>query len=347
MKVAVIFGGKSNEHQVSIVSGTSVISHLDKNKYTIYPIYISEDGEFYEYTKDVQEIKILTINDKVEEIKKIDNIVGYLKDIDVVFPVLHGRNGEDGTIQGFLSLLGKRYVGCHTLASSICMDKEYTKMLLKANGINVAKGICVKKYKNQYILVNNGDYKKVTKEEILEFVKKEYELPIFIKAVNSGSSVGVNKVTTYEEFYKYLEDSFKYDTKVLIEEGVRGREVECAVLGNNDLVASTLGEVLADDNFYSFDSKYNNSVVNTVIPANIDEKLIKSVQEVAKKAYQVCNCEGLSRVDFFIQEGTNKIILNEINTLPGFTEISMYPKLMENAGISYSELLDKLIELAR
>ena len=270
----------------------------------------------------------------------------YLKDIDVVFPVLHGQNGEDGTIQGFLSLLGKRYVGCHTLASSICMDKEYTKMLLKANGINVAKGVCVKKYKNQYTLVNNGDYKKVNKEEILEFVKKEYELPIFIKAVNSGSSVGVNKVNNYDDFYNYLEDSFKYDTKVLIEEGIKGREVECAVLGNNDLITSALGEVLANDNFYSFDSKYNNSVVNTVIPANIDEDIIKSVQEVAKKAYQVCNCEGLSRVDFFIQND-NKIILNEINTLPGFTEISMYPKLMENAGISYSELLDKLIELAR
>ena len=256
MKVAVIFGGKSNEHQVSIVSGTSVISHLDKNKYTIYPIYISEDGEFYEYTKDVKKVKILTINDKIEEIKKIDNIVDYLKDIDVVFPVLHGQNGEDGTIQGFLSLLGKRYVGCHTLASSICMDKEYTKMLLKANGINVAKGVCVKKYKNQYTLVNNGDYKKVNKEEILEFVKKEYELPIFIKAVNSGSSVGVNKVNNYDDFYNYLEDSFKYDTKVLIEEGIKGREVECAVLGNNDLITSALGEVLANDNFYSFDSKY-------------------------------------------------------------------------------------------
>ncbi len=347
MKIAVIFGGMSNEHQISIISGTSIISHLDKTKYKIYPIYIDEKGDFYEYTKDINEIKVLTVNDKITELKKIDNIINYLQDIQVVFPVLHGRFGEDGTIQGFLSLIHKKYVGCQTLSSAICMDKEYTKMILSKNGINVAKGCCVKYSNNKFYLITDAGYEDTNKEEILKYVKDNYQLPIFIKAANSGSSVGVNKVDDYQNFDKCLMDSLKYDNKVLIEEGINGQEVECAVLGSEEVITSTLGEVITDNNFYSFDAKYKNATPNTIIPARVEEALVKEVQMVAKKAYQVCNCSGLARVDFFIERDTKRIILNEINTMPGFTEISMYPKLMENSGINYSELLDKLIDLAK
>lgn len=347
MKLAVIFGGKSNEHKVSVVSGTSVIANLDKKKYEIYPIYINEDGLFFEYTKNINDIKILSINDEITELKKIDNIIDYLKDIDIIFPVLHGKYGEDGTIQGMFELSNKKYVGCHTLSSSLCMDKEYTKAILRMANINVAKGFCLKKYNDKYIYIDeefNRQY--LNKEEILQVIDN-YHFPIFIKSANSGSSVGVNKVNSKEKFFAALDDSFKYDNKVLVEEGIDGREVECAILGNEDVLVSPLGEVLADDKFYSFDSKYKNDKINTIVPADIDENLTKKVQNIATKAYYACNCFGLSRIDFFIENKTNKIILNEINTMPGFTEISMYPKLIECLGISYSELLNKLIDLAK
>lgn len=348
MKLAVIFGGKSSEHDVSIVSGTSVISNLDKNKYEIYPIYISKEGLFYKYTKDIKDIKILKVGDTIKELELIPNIIDYLKDVDVIFPVLHGLYGEDGTVQGLFELIGIPYVGCKVLASSICMDKIYTKILFERAGINTAKGMYIKEYNDKYkYLDSNFNEYILEKEDMLNKIIDTLSLPVFIKPSRQGSSVGVNKAKTKEELSKFLEEAFKYDSKVLIEEEIIGREVECAVLGNEDLIVSKVGEVLSAEEFYTFTSKYQNSNSRTVIPANIDLNIMENIRSIAKKAYIACDCSGLSRIDFFIENNTNKIILNEINTLPGFTEISMYPKLIENLGISYSELLDRLISLAK
>lgn len=348
IKLGVLFGGKSTEHNVSVVSGTSVITNLDKTKYEIHPIYIDEDGNYYEYTKSIEDIKPLKIDEEITELEQIDNIFEYLKDIDVVFPVLHGLYGEDGTIQGMLELMGKKYVGCHVLASSLCMDKIYAKVIFKNSGINVAKSMYLKKYEDNYIYIDDNFNRVILDKISLASKVSDYlNYPIFIKPSNSGSSVGVSKASNSEELITSLEEAFKYDEKVLIEETIIGREVECGVLGNDNPVASYVGEVLAAGEFYSYDSKYKNQESVTVIPADIEENLMEEIRNKATKAYLACDCKGLSRVDFFIEKDTNKIILNEINTMPGFTEISMYPKLMEHLGYNYPKLLDKLIELAK
>lgn len=344
-KVCILFGGKSTEHNVSIVSGTSVISNLDKKKYKIYPVYIDKEGLFYKYNKKVNDIKILNINDTITDLELIENIFEYLKTMDVIFPLLHGINGEDGTIQGMLEIIGVPYVGCKVLSSSLCMDKVYTKVILNSCGIKQAKSMYIKKYKDNYIYINSNFKEiKFNDKELIEYVKKYLKFPVFIKPSNSGSSVGVNKSLNESDFIKYLEHAFLFDKKVLIEETINGREVECAVLGKDELIVSYVGEVLSAGDFYSFDSKYKNKESITVIPANLEEHIIKKIQEIASMAYKACDCSGLSRIDFFIENETNRIILNEINTMPGFTEISMYPKLIENIGIKYSDLLDKLIE---
>jgi len=347
-KLAVLFGGMSSEHDVSIVSGTSIISNLDKNKYEIFPIYIDKNGKFYEYNKPINEIKILSVGDEIKEISKIDNIIDYLNNVDVIFPVLHGLYGEDGTIQGLLELIGKPYVGCKVLSSSVCMDKIYTKILFERAEINTAKGMYLKKYQDKYLYIDSAFNEYILNyEELVSKVEDYLKYPVFIKPSRQGSSVGVNKAKNESDLIKYLEEAFTYDEKVLVEETIVGREVECAVLGNDELIVSPVGEVLSAEEFYTFDSKYKNSASRTVIPANIDSKIMADIQMLAKKAYRACDCLGLSRVDFFIEKDTNKIVLNEINTLPGFTEISMYPKLIGSLGISYQELLDKLIELAK
>lgn len=347
IKLAVLFGGKSTEHNISVVSATSIISALDKSKYKIYPIYIDKEGKYYKYTKDIKDITVLKVDEEITELEEIDNIFKYLEDIDVVFPVLHGLYGEDGTMQGMLELIGKKYVGCKVLASSICMDKVYAKIIFKTCGIDVAKAMYIKKYKDKYIYIDDNFNRNILDNKELNNKVEEYlNYPVFIKPSNSGSSVGVSKVNNSNDLIKCLEEAFLYDDKVLIEEMVTGREVECAVLGNEEVEASYIGEVLSAGEFYSYESKYKNKESVTVIPANIDKEVMKQIRNLAVKAYKACDCRGLSRVDFFIEDNTNRIILNEINTLPGFTEISMYPKLMQHLGYSYSKLLDKLIELA-
>ena len=348
IKLAVMFGGKSTEHNVSVVSATSIISNLNKEKYEIFPIYIDLDGNFYKYTKSVEEIKPLKIDEEILEIELIDNIINYLENIDIVFPVLHGLYGEDGAIQGLLELIGKKYVGCKVLSSSLCMDKVYAKTIFNNCNIDVAKYMYVKKLNDKYIYIDNKFNRLIIDEiELKNKIKNNLKYPVFIKPSNSGSSVGVNKANNDDELIKYLKIAFQYDAKVLIEEGIIGREVECAILGNDEPIASYIGEVISAEDFYSYDSKYKNKESITVIPANIEENIMEEIRKQAIKAYLACDCQGLSRVDFFIEENTNRIILNEINTIPGFTEISMYPKLMEHLGYNYSSLLDKLIDLAK
>ena len=345
--IAILFGGKSEEHDISIISGTSIIYNLDKDKYNIYPIYIDKEGNYYKYIKNIKDITPLKLGESPKELEAIDNIFKYLENIDVVFPVLHGKYGEDGTIQGMLELLGKKYVGCKVLSSAICMDKVYAKVLFKTAGIEVAKSMYIRKEDNNYIYIDDN-FNRIILDDIalIKEVEEYLNYPVFIKPSNQGSSVGVNKVNSNEELIPAIEEALKYDDKILIEEAIIGREVECAVLGNNNPIASYVGEVLSAEEFYSFDSKYKNKESVTLIPVDIDSNIIEKIRLLAVKAYRTCDCSGLSRVDFFIEDKSNRIIINEINTLPGFTEISMYPKLMEHLGFTYKELLDELISLA-
>ncbi len=326
MKVAVIYGGMSSEHEVSKVSGKNVIDNLDSKKYDIYPIFMGKDASF--------SIKGKTVKD----------IVGTLKKMDVVFPVLHGLYGEDGTIQGMLEILKIPYVGCNVLSSSICMDKIYTKCILNKANINQSKYIYIK---NENIYVNDEfEEIELQNDEIINLVEEKLKFPVFVKPSNSGSSVGVTKAENGPKLIEAIMNASIYDKKVLIEEAINGKEVECAVLGNEKPKASTVGEILSAEEFYSYNAKYNNKESKIKIPAGLSNEKINEIKRIAIKAFKATDCRGLARVDFFIQDKTDKVYLNEINTMPGFTQISMYPKLWSYEGLKYSELLDKLINLA-
>ena len=344
IKLGVIFGGTSTEHEVSIVSGTSVIKNLNKEKYEIYPIYINKNGEWFKYTYQNQEFKV---GDEIIGKEKIENIFEYLKKLDKVFPVLHGLRGEDGTIQGLLELLKIPYVGTRVLGSSICMDKAYTKLIFEKAEIPQAEYVYIRKNEDDYIFIEKDfTEEKCDIYELIQKITEKIEFPMFIKPSNSGSSVGINRANNALELAKAIEYASNYDNKILIEEKINGREIECAVLGNEEVEASCLGEILAAEEFYTFSAKYQNQESKTVIPADLPENLSNEVRNLAKKAYKAADCKGLSRVDFFVDDENNKIYINEINTMPGFTQISMYPKLWEKSGMKYTELLDKLISLA-
>ena len=327
IKVCVIYGGKSTEHDVSIISGKNVMDNLDTEKYELYPVKISKKGEWLK-----------------ENEKEIEDIVEYLKNMDVIFPVLHGKYGEDGTIQGLFDLINKPYVGCGVLASSICMDKVYAKIIFEKTKIPQADYIYLK---NENIYVDeNFDETELNNNEIADLVDKKLGFPVFVKPSNSGSSVGINKAVDKESLIRDIEEAAMYDSKVLIEKAIKGKEVECAVLGNDKVDATIVGEIIPAEDFYSYDAKYNNADSKVQIPASLSDEKINEIKVIAKKAFKAVDGKGLARVDFFVEEGTNKVIINEINTMPGFTEISMYPKLWSYEGISYKELLTKLIELA-
>ncbi|MBR3163148.1 MAG: D-alanine--D-alanine ligase [Clostridia bacterium] len=344
LKLGVIFGGMSTEHEVSVVSGKNILENLDKEKYQVYPIYIDKTGNWFKYIGDYNS---LTMGCVPKELTKIDNLIEYLKKMDVVFPVLHGLYGEDGTIQGLLELINIPYVGCRVLASSICMDKVYTKIILEKAGIKQTKSIYIRKNKENYVYINNDfDEETLQLDEICKKIENEIKYPMFVKPSNSGSSVGVSKANSLKSLQYAIVEAAKYDYKILVEEGIEGKEVECAVLGNENVTAGEVGEIKPADEFYSFDAKYNNENSKTIIPANIPEETKNRIKETSIKAFKAINGTGLARVDFFVEKQTGEIVLNEINTMPGFTQISMYPKLMEAHGITYTELLNKLVMLA-
>lgn len=325
IKLGVIYGGISTEHNVSEMSAKSVIENLDREKYEIHEIYINKYGKWFENNEQIY------------------NLVWTLKELDVVFPVLHGLGGEDGTIQGLLEMLKVPYVGCGVLASSIGMDKVYTKIVFEKAGISQVPYMYIKNTDNGYVIINEN----FEEEEFeLEKITTKLKFPMFVKPSNSGSSVGVKKATSTEELKMAIQYAGQYDTKILVEQGVDAKEVECAILDGKEVIASTVGEILPAEDFYSFDAKYNMPESKTVIPADINEEQIEEVRKLAVRAFKAIDGKGLSRVDFFIEKETNKIYINEINTMPGFTKISMYPKLFETVGISYSELLDILIQNA-
>ena len=327
IKLGIIYGGISTEHDVSKMSAKSVVENLNKEKYEIHELYISKYGKWYQI-----------VNGEKEEIY---NLVWTLKELDVIFPVLHGLGGEDGTIQGLLEMLQVPYVGCGVLASSVGMDKVYSKIIFEKAGIPQMPYIYIKKKKDGYVIIQNN----FEEEEFnIEKIAEKLKFPMFVKPSNSGSSVGVKKATNKEELKMAIENAGQYDSKILVEQGVNARELECAILDEKEIKVSTVGEILSAEEFYSFDAKYNIPESKTIIPADISKEQIEQIQNLAIKAFKAIDGKGLSRVDFFVEKETNKIYINEINTMPGFTKISMYPKLFEAVGITYTELLDKLIE---
>lgn len=348
IKLGIIFGGMSTEHDVSIVSATSIMESLNKEKYDIIPIYINKTGNWFKYTKNINEIKILNIGEEPTELEVIKNPINIIKETDVIFPVLHGLYGEDGTIQGLLELIKVPYVGCKVLSSAVSMDKVYTKILFEKAGLKQVKYEYIRKNKNE------NTYRYIDKEfneEILELnelskkIAKKLRFPMFVKPSNSGSSVGIKKAKNIEELKNAIEYANEFDEKILIEEGINAREIECAVLGKKDVKASCVGEILPAEEFYSYEAKYTNEESKVIIPADISKNITNQIRNMAIKAFKAVDGKGLARVDFFIEKETNEIYINEINTMPGFTKISMYPKLWETSGIKYSDLLDELISV--
>ena len=343
-KLGLIFGGMSTENEVSVMSANSILKNLDKKKYEIFPIYISKNGEWYQYDN----LENIEINEDMHYLNKIKNVMGYLQKLDVLFPVLHGSYGEDGTIQGLFEMIDKPYVGCGVLASTIGMDKAYAKVIFDKANIRQAPYIYLEKNRDKYTYIDKEfNRKTMTLDECVDLVEKEIGFPVFIKPSNAGSSVGVNKAENREELTEYIKYAEKFDKKILVEKGIQGKEVECAVLGNENVITSCVGEIKPADKFYSYDAKYQSEDSKTTIPANLDKEVSGEIKKLAVKAFEAIDGKGLSRVDFFVEDKTNQIYINEINTLPGFTKISMYPKLFEAEGIQYSELLDKLIDLAQ
>lgn len=345
LNVAVIFGGKSGEHEVSLMSATNVINAMDKSKYDIYMIGITKKGQWMLYQGPVEKLKDGSweaIARELDNRQLIDLILGSMLEenhkakIDVIFPVLHGPNGEDGTIQGFFEMLDIPYVGCGVIGSALGMDKAISKQLFMDAGLKVAAYDISYKYEIQDKL-----------QTVIDRIEKKFQYPVFVKPVNMGSSVGITKAHDRQELEKGLQEAAKYDRKILVEEFINGREIECAVLGNNYPEATGAGEIIPSKEFYDYEAKYFDDGKSTlIIPAKLTEEQSKAIGEAAVKAFKALDCCGMSRVDFFLEKTTGEIYINEINTIPGFTQISMYPKLWEVAGLSYSKLIDRLIELA-
>lgn len=326
IKLGLIYGGVSTEHEVSISSYESIIKNIDKDKYEITSFYISKDGTWF------------------TDGKRTKDVFNSLKEMDCVFPILHGKNGEDGNIAGMLEIIGVSYVGCKTLSSAICMDKVITKKLLEKANISVAKYMFIKKLNdNFYWVQDNYDYVLLDKEILDLSVNTLLNYPVVVKPSRSGSSVGVSVANDYLELENAINEASIYDEKILIEEFIDGKELEVAVLGNNDLTVSNIGNIIPDEIVYSYNSKYKGNS-KTVVLNTIEENLENKIKNIVLTTYKVLDCSGLARVDMFLIG--NEVLVNEVNTMPGFTSISMYPKLMESINISYSDLIDRLISLS-
>ncbi len=345
--IAVIFGGANSEHEVSRRSVTSILENINREKYNIVMVGITKEGKWYYYNGKVEDIvngdweksqekypAIISPDTSHHGLLILKENSWEIKKIDVIFPVMHGKNAEDGTIQGLFEIAGIPYVGCGVGASSNCMDKEYTHILLESGGVKTAKWAVAKKKD-----LENFD-------ETEKFMAEKLRYPMFVKPANAGSSVGVSKAKNKEELKKAIENALIHDKKVIVEEFIKGKEIECAVMGNDEPFAPATGELEIRSEFYDYESKYINDSTSIHIPARISEEDSLRIRETAVKAYKILGCQGLTRVDFFLCDD-GKIILLEPNTMPGFTSISMYPKLIMQSGMSYSDIIDKLIFLAK
>lgn len=325
-KILILFGGNSTEHYISCKSAKCILENIDRKNYDVTSVGINLDNEWYIYNDDIE---CLETGDWIEKnVSKIDNIIEFLQKFDVIFPIIHGSNGEDGRLQGMLDLFNIKYVGCRTTSSAIGMDKVFSKYVFEKLNIPQIKYLSFE---------NNINIKTII---------KNLKFPMIVKPANGGSSIGISNANNKKELNKAIETAKKYDSKIIIEEFIKARELEIAVLEDKELIISEPGEILSGNEWYDYDAKYYNDNSRTIIPTDIPKDIIKQIKEYAKKAFIGLNAKGLSRIDFFYKPETKEIFINEINTLPGFTTISMYPKLMENEKISYKKLITKLIEKA-
>ncbi len=343
LRVGILFGGKSAEHEISVISARNIFASMDKNKYEVVAIGIDKQGRWI----FDEGARLLTASRRTQWKARRNNTVAILPGaaqtltrvsdhrvltgLDVVFPVLHGPFGEDGTVQGLLKLANVPFVGAGVVGSAIGMDKDVMKRLLRDAKLPLAK----------FLVFDRGSARAMD----FAAVRRALGLPFFVKPANLGSSVGISKVHRRSEFAVAVREAFRYDTKLVIEENIPGREIECSVLGNEKPVASLPGEIITRHDFYSYDAKYlDEKGARLVIPARLPDLLVKRIQQLAVRTFKVLCCEGMARVDFFLRG--KRVFVNEINTIPGFTKISMYPKLWEASGISYPDLIDRLIQLA-
>ena len=346
--VGVLFGGMSPEHAVSLRSAESVLNNLNPEKYNLYPVGITRDGRWFCYRNT--DYSRLPGGAWEQEETNVPAAISPVRGqglllfsptgvervaLDVVFPVLHGENGEDGAVQGLLQLAGIPCVGPDLAASAVAMDKSLTKLVVDTIGQRQA----------DWTLVRRAELER-RPEAVLAALQQKFSFPMFVKPAGTGSSVGVSKATDEESLQNALTCAARYDEKVLVEEYIRGREVEVAVMGNDSPIASVCGEIDSGADFYDYDAKYITDTSVAYIPARIDEETAERVRDAAVKIYAALGCRGLSRVDFFVTFEDNQVVFNEINTLPGFTSISMFPKLFEASGFAYDELLDRLLALA-
>lgn len=349
MCVALLFGGMSSEHEVSCISVGNFVRNIDRSKYEVLTVGITKEGRWL-YTEATAEqmadgsweelpgnMPCVISPDRADHGMILFTPDGRVEKmhLDVAIPVLHGLWGEDGTVQGLLELAGIAYVGCGVLASAVCMDKAVANALFEANGVPHTKWVAANRWEIEKDL-----------EGVCAGVEEKLGWPVFVKPANAGSSVGISKVSSQEELKAAIALALENDRKVVFEAFVDGQEVECAVIGSDPAVATRPGEILAGAEFYTYDDKYKNGVSQTVIPAHLPEAKLDEVKTYAAMAYTALNCEGLARCDFFVEKNTGRVLINEINTFPGFTSISMYPKLMEHEGLPVPQLIDRLIALA-
>lgn len=346
IRIGVLFGGRSAEHEVSLVSATSVIKNLDRKKYQVVPIGITKSGEWVVGNKSLGLLKngkIITKNSRGfltpepwgRGVAPLARSYQINTKVDVIFSVLHGTFGEDGTVQGLLELANIPYVGAGVLGSAVGMDKIIQKMIFKANNLPTPNFLYFMTHNQQQI------------NQAVKTVKRIIKLPCFVKPANLGSSVGISKAHNKPELVKALKFAFKYDRRVIVEQSINNAlEIECSVLGNERPKASIAGQIIASNEFYDYDAKYIDGKSKSIIPAPLPKKVMNHVRSLALKAFQALDLAGLARVDFLVTKRNWKIYLNEVNTIPGFTSISMYPKLWQATGIKFSDLLDELIKLA-
>lgn len=334
MKIFVIYGGKSAEHDISVISAYHIMQEIYYEYYQVLPIYITADGEWVKGN-------LIETKEDIPTLTELQNLSGTPFDLQelreenaVAFPILHGPNGEDGTVQGLFEVLNVPYVGAGVLASSAGMDKIVSKILFQEAGIPIVP----------YRVIMPSEWI-MDSEEVLEKITERLPYPLYVKPANLGSSVGISEVKNLEELKEAIELAFSYDHRVLVEEGIVGTEVEVAVLGNEDIHTSVVGALIKEEQFYDYDSKYINKSVELEIPAQLPKDISNTLREYAAQAFMAIDGSGLSRVDFFVTE-ENQIFVNEINTFPGFTPISMYPKLWEETGLAYGDLIEELIQLA-
>ncbi len=321
-KVLIIFGGNSSEHIISCKSAKSIALNIDKALFNYKLVGIDFSNIWYQYEDD---INYIDYHWTYRKIKKVGNIIDYLKEFDVIFPIIHGTNGEDGKLQGLFDMFNIKYVGCDTLTSSILMDKDISKLIFKSLGINQVPSITINDSYDIKSIINNLSF------------------PIIVKPSNGGSSIGINQVYNKKELKKAIKEALKYDSKIIIEKYLKVRELEIAILKTNkETVISKPGEIKSANEFYDYNAKYENNKSYTYIPNDLDDRVLKIINDYCKLLIDKLNIKGLSRIDFFLDKDNN-VYLNEINTIPGFTDISMYPKLIENSEINYKDLITKLI----